>query len=323
MAAPPAELRVFTSSSCLDHRTPAGFPECPERLSTILSGVEGRRPVTRVEETEGPGGTLQSRADEWVERLHTRPYLERLQDAIARGMPIVDTGDNPLSAGSWGAIRGALEASLAALDWCSEGRGRRAFSAVRPPGHHAEADQAMGFCYLNHVALLAEGAIATELASRVAIVDFDVHHGNGTQHLFESRADVLYVSLHQWPFYPGTGAAEERGVGAGVGATLNVPLPAKTDSDGYAEAWRTLVLPALDDFAPELLLVSAGFDAWRLDPLGGMRVDEGGFEQWGRWLAEVAERHCEGRSVALLEGGYDLSSLPRLVEAFLRGFEAQ
>jgi acetoin utilization deacetylase AcuC-like enzyme len=238
-------------------------------------------------------------------------------------MPIVDTGDNPLSAGSWLAIRSALEASLAALEWCFEAGGRRAFAAVRPPGHHAEADRAMGFCYLNHVALLAEAAIVTGKASRVAIVDFDVHHGNGTQHLFESRSDVLYVSLHQWPFYPGTGAAEERGIGAGVGATLNVPLPARTDNEGYAQAWETLVLPALDDFAPGLLLVSAGFDAWRLDPLGGMRIDEAGFEQWGRWLAGIAERHCEGRAVALLEGGYDLSALGRLVESFLAGFEAQ
>jgi acetoin utilization deacetylase AcuC-like enzyme len=153
----------------------------------------------------------------------------------------------------------------------------------------------------------------------VAVFDFDVHHGNGTQHLFAERADVFYASTHQYPFYPGTGAAGERGIGAGEGFTLNVPLPAGTGDERYAEAIRGQVLPALRRFAPEALILSAGFDAWQHDPLGGMRVTEEGFRSWGEWCAGLAAEVCGGRVLALLEGGYDLVNLPRLVEANLEG----
>ncbi|KAB2958500.1 MAG: histone deacetylase, partial [Thermoanaerobaculia bacterium] len=197
--------------------------------------------------------------------------------------------------------------------------GRRAFAAVRPPGHHAERAQAMGFCYLNHVALAAERALGRHGLGRVAIVDVDVHHGNGTQHLFEERAEVFYASLHQWPFYPGTGAAAERGRGAGAGATLNLPLPAGSGDAEYGAALREVVLPALAAFRPELLLVSAGFDTWRADPLGGMRVTEAGFAEQGRLLAEAAAGSAGGRMLVVLEGGYDVEALPRLARAFLTG----
>jgi acetoin utilization deacetylase AcuC-like enzyme len=153
----------------------------------------------------------------------------------------------------------------------------------------------------------------------VAVFDFDVHHGNGTQHLFEDRADVFYASTHQYPFYPGTGAADERGTGPGEGFTLNVPLPAGTGDEVYAEAIQGRILPALRRFAPDALVLSAGFDAWRADPLGGMRVTEEGFRSWGDWCARLAAEVCGGRVLALLEGGYDLASLPRLVEAHLEG----
>ena len=201
----------------------------------------------------------------------------------------------------------------------AEDENRTAFAAVRPPGHHAEADQAMGFCYFNNAAVAAEHLLRRHGLERVAIVDFDVHHGNGTQHLFEERGDVLYVSLHQYPFYPGTGAAAETGIGAGRGATLNLPLPAGSGDDAYSQAFDRQVVPALRRFAPQLLLISAGFDAWQGDPLGGMRVTLDGYRRWGELLAGVAERHCGGRSVSLLEGGYDLGSLGELVEAYLAG----
>ena len=194
-----------------------------------------------------------------------------------------------------------------------------AFCAVRPPGHHAERAIAMGFCFFNNVAVAAGHLLRRHGAERVAIFDFDVHHGNGTQHLFEERADVFYLSTHQYPFYPGTGAAEETGRGAGEGATLNVPLPAGTGDEGYAAAIDGTILPALRRFAPDVLLLSAGFDAWQNDPLGGMRVTEAGFRSWGERLGALAAEVCGGRLLAVLEGGYDLRSLPRLVEAHLAG----
>jgi acetoin utilization deacetylase AcuC-like enzyme len=176
----------------------------------------------------------------------------------------------------------------------------------------------MGFCYFANAALAAERLREQGLA-RVAIFDFDVHHGNGTQHIFEERADVLYASTHQYPFYPGTGAAGERGRGAGLGTTLNVPLPAGCGDVEYERAIREQVLPALRAFGPGALVLSAGFDAWQADPLGGMRVTADGFASWGRWLGELAREVCSGRVLALLEGGYDVSALGSLAVAFLGG----
>jgi len=181
---------------------------------------------------------------------------------------------------------------------------------------------AMGFCYFNNVAIAAEYLCRQRGLERVAILDFDVHHGNGTQHLFEERADVFFASLHQHPFYPGTGLATEVGVGAGRGTTLNVPLPAGSRDEDYERALVDRVLPAIEAFGPEALLVSAGFDAWARDPLGGMLVSHDGFRAWGRWLAEFADAHCAGRFLSTLEGGYDLSELASLVESYLEGLSS-
>jgi acetoin utilization deacetylase AcuC-like enzyme len=212
---------------------------------------------------------------------------------------------------------------VAAADRVAATGGCTAFAAVRPPGHHAERATAMGFCFFNNVAVAAEHLRRQHGAGRVAIFDFDVHHGNGTQHIFEERADVFYASTHQYPFYPGTGAAGETGTGAGRGATLNVPLPAGSGDDVYAAAFTEPILPALRGFSPDVLLLSAGFDAWQEDPLGGMRVSEEGFRQWGVRLRELAAEICGGRVLAVLEGGYDLAALPRLVEAHLEGLTGE
>jgi acetoin utilization deacetylase AcuC-like enzyme len=306
-------IRVFTDPACLVHRTPPGYPEKPERLTAVLAGLrEGGWPV--VEER-----TAAETARQAVMALHDEGYVARFERAVSRGNSLLDSADNPLSAGTWTAVWAAVSAALAAADWVAGGEDRTALAAVRPPGHHAERSMAMGFCFFNNVAVVAEHLRRRHGASRVAIFDFDVHHGNGTQHLFEERADVFYASTHQYPFYPGTGAADETGIGEGEGATLNVPLPAGTGDERYAEAIQGTVVPALRRFAPDVLLVSAGFDAWRNDPLGGMRVTEEGFRDWGAWLRELAAKVCGGRVLAVLEGGYDLRSLPRLVEANLEG----
>jgi acetoin utilization deacetylase AcuC-like enzyme len=306
-------IRVFTGSACLDHRAPPGYPEKPERLAGILGRLRERGwPV--VEEGADPATARQA-----VLALHEEGYVARFERAVARGDSLIDSADNPLSAGTSAAAWAAVAATLAAADWVAAGAGRTALSAVRPPGHHAERSLAMGFCFFNNVAVAAEHLRRRHGAARVAIFDFDVHHGNGTQHVFEDRADVFYASTHQYPFYPGTGAAGETGAGEGEGFTLNVPLPAGTGDEGYAEAIRGTVLPALRRFAPDALLLSAGFDAWQDDPLGGMRVTEEGFRSWGDWLRELAAEVCGGRVLAVLEGGYDLRSLPRLVEAHLEG----
>jgi acetoin utilization deacetylase AcuC-like enzyme len=321
-------IRIVTDSRCLGHQAPPGYPERPERLAGILAhlrsaGLEivDRAPAPEVE-GQGQAGTLGEPPPEAlaaVTALHAESYVQRFRGAVARGDTLLDSADNPLSPGVWAAAWAAVETTLAAADWVAGGGDRLGLAAVRPPGHHAEAATAMGFCFFDNVAVAAEHLRRRHGAGRVAIFDFDVHHGNGTQHLFEARADVFYASTHQYPFYPGTGAANEVGFGAGAGATLNVPLPAGTGDDGYAEAIRGRVLPALRRFAPDVLLLSAGFDAWMHDPLGGMAVSEAGFASWGEWLRQLAAEACGGRVLAVLEGGYDLAVLPRLVAAHLQG----
>ena len=311
-------MRVFTSAGCLAHRAPAGYPERPERLRGIVEGLRAEGvPIEEV--AVGEPGREPEALREAVTAVHPEAYVARFERAVARGDALFDSADNPLGAGTAEAAWSAVAATLAAADHAAGGG--RAFAAVRPPGHHAERDLAMGFCFFNNAAVAAEHLRRRHGAERVAILDFDVHHGNGTQHLFEERADVLYVSTHQYPFYPGTGAAEERGRGAGEGATLNVPLPAGTGDDGYRQAFDEAVLPALAAFRPDVLVLSAGFDAWAGDPLGGMRVSEEGFGEWGRRLGALADELCGGRVLALLEGGYDLAALPRLVAAHLAGLD--
>jgi len=310
-------IRVFTDPLCLEHRTPPGYPEKPERLALVLAGLrQSGWPVA--EESVSP-----ETAREAVTALHEEGYVARFERAAARGDSLLDSADNPLSAGTWKAAWAAVSATLAAADWVAGGSDRAALAAVRPPGHHAERSLAMGFCFFNNVAVAAEHLRRRHGASRLAIFDFDVHHGNGTQHLFEARADVFYASTHQYPFYPGTGAASETGIGEGEGATLNIPLPAGTGDEVYAEAIQGTILPALRRYAPDALLLSAGFDAWRNDPLGGMRVTEEGFRTWGNWLRELAAEVCGGRVLAVLEGGYDLHNLPLLVEAHLEGLAGE
>ena len=301
-------------SRYVDHVTGPGHPECPERLEAI---------VRRLGDS-GALGDLQRHepapADpEWVGAIHDSGYIRRVEAACASGRPILDEPDTAICADSYAAALLAVGGALDASDRLMEGTWQNAFVACRPPGHHAENRTAMGFCLFNNVAVAAAYLRRRHGVGRVAIVDWDVHHGNGTQHAFEADPSVYYVSLHQWPLYPGTGRAEERGVGEGRGATLNCPMPPGTGDDDYIRVFEETILPELDRFAPEVLLISAGFDAHRADPLSATRVTEDGYRKMTRLLADLAASHTGGRILSLLEGGYDLEALASSVQIHLEG----
>ena len=325
-------MSVFWDPRCEMHTVPRGFPERPERLQLTLPYLRERDWDLVEAGSDGRSGGMAGQARRLAALVHDPEYIERMEAAVAevaaaaaggnfplRPTPMLDTNDNPLSPGTAESAWAAVDAALAAGDHVMLGAGHRAMSVTRPPGHHCERDRAMGFCYLNQVAILARGLIDVHGVERVVILDFDVHHGNGTQHLFDHRADIAYLSVHQYPFYPGTGAANERGIGEGEGTTVNAPLPAGSGDDVYREVMDDLLLPAVRSFAPDVLLVSAGFDAWRNDPIAGMELTEESFHRFGVDLAELAEEVCDGRLVSVLEGGYDLNALPRLIDVYLRG----
>ena len=256
----------------------------------------------------------------WVERLHDPGYIQRVQAACRAGSSWIDTPDSAICPSSYDVALLAVGGVLAAVDAVMENRVENAFCAVRPPGHHAEPGRSMGFCLFNHVAIGAEYALAHHGLDRVAIVDFDVHHGNGTQHLFESRRDVLFISLHQDPatLYPGSGFAREIGHGDGEGYTVNLPVAPGSGDDDYQRLFEDSVLPRLNRFEPGMLLVSAGFDAAREDPLAQVGLTPVAYAWMTHQLRSVARRHSGGRLVSVLEGGYDLASLADCVVTHLK-----
>ena len=298
--------RILTDPSFLGHVAGPMHPESPGRLRAITSLLE-RAPVAHVEQRRPRQATKEE-----LERVHHPAHVERVLALAGQSAQLdPDTAMSPGSADA--ALFAAGAATELTLDVLA-GRVRNGFALVRPPGHHAEADRAMGFCLFNNVAVAAEAALAAG-AKKVLVLDWDVHHGNGTQHSFASRDDVLFCSSHQFPFYPGTGAATDIGVGRGEGYTLNVALPGgRTDAD-YGAMFHELFLPAIERFRPELMLVSAGFDAHRADPLGGMDLTERGFAAMCSALESLAAQVCGGKLVLVLEGGYDLDGLSQSVHA--------
>jgi acetoin utilization deacetylase AcuC-like enzyme len=290
---------VVAHNDCIGHQPGRGHPEAPGRLSAVLEILKDPEFAGVIRE-EAPLG-----AEADLVRIHDRAFVSAVLAAVPTSGHVALDADTILSPGSGAAALRAVGAVVAAVDAVVGGRANNAFCAVRPPGHHAEPNHAMGFCVFNSIAVAARHAQTVHGLSRVAIIDFDVHHGNGTQAVAEGDPTLFFASSHQYPLYPGTGAASE----TGVGNLVNVPLPAGTNGVVFRRAFETKILPALDAFAPELLLVSAGFDAHRADPLAGLELEEADFAWVTSRLVEAARRHCQGRLVSVLEGGYDLRAL--------------
>ncbi|HUC60978.1 MAG TPA: histone deacetylase family protein [Alphaproteobacteria bacterium] len=291
---------LFTHPACLGHDTGPHHPERPERLKAVLAALEGESFALLQRRSAPLADTAQ------IARVHPERFVEWLLEQIpSEGWSGID-GDTIVSPGSREAALRAAGAVCAAVDAVMSGEARNAFCAVRPPGHHAEPQQSMGFCLFNNIAIGAEQARAVHGLKKVAVMDFDVHHGNGTQAYFERDPNLFYASTHQWPLYPGTGAASERGVANNI---VNAPLAAFSGGPEFRRAMETAVLPALDAFKPELVMISAGFDAHARDPLASLNFSEDDFAWATRELCRIAERHAQGRVVSVLEGGYDLAAL--------------
>jgi acetoin utilization deacetylase AcuC-like enzyme len=293
-------LIVVSSERFAEHQTPPGHPESPERAAAMdVVANEWRQ---RKGEVVAPREATR----EQLARVHDTGYLKRIEETAGVAMAL--DPDTYTSPETYEIARLAAGAGIDAVERVMSGRNTRALALVRPPGHHAERNRAMGFCFYNNVAVAAAHA-QTLGAGKVAIVDYDVHHGNGTQHIFERDASVLYCSIHQYPYYPGSGPASDVGEGDGAGLTVNVPLEAGATDDDYHQVFDEVVVPVVRAFRPDLILVSAGFDAHEHDPLGGMRLTTAAFGAMTMALRVVADEHSEGRLVAVTEGGYDLRAL--------------
>jgi acetoin utilization deacetylase AcuC-like enzyme len=299
-------LILISSDRFVEHQTPPGHPDGPERAEVMEAVAAQWR--KRGGEVVAPRQATR----EQLARVHDADYLRRIAETSGRAVALDQ--DTYTSPESHEIALLAAGAAIEAIERVMGGSHQAAVALVRPPGHHAERDRAMGFCLYNNVAVAAAHA-RTIGAGRVAIVDFDAHHGNGTQHRFEDDPSVMYVSTHQWPYYPGTGASDETGVGKGKGFTVNLPLEAGAVDADYRLVFDEVVVPVLRQFKPDVLIVSAGFDAHERDPLAGMRLTTASFGAMASELGRVAEECCSGRMALVTEGGYDLQALAASLDA--------
>ena len=297
----------------LGHEMGRSHPESPERLRAICAQLQSSGTWSRLHQI-----TPRLAERQWIELIHRGSYVESLERrSPVSGHASLDP-DTSMAPGTLEAAYLATGGALAAVDAIMNGHIDQAFCAVRPPGHHAEADRAMGFCFFNSVAIAARYIQQHYGLKRLLIVDWDVHHGNGTQHAFYDDASVLFFSTHQFPYYPGTGGARETGEGEGKGVTINVPLSGGQGDDEYREVFQKVLVPAADNFQPEFVLISAGFDAHRDDPLASMNLTEEGYGELTRMVASIAKNFSGGRILACLEGGYHLQALAGSVDQHLQ-----
>lgn len=296
----------------LGHDMGPGHPESPERLRAIMSRLEMSGLLSRLVPIEA-----EPASDKWIAEIHSAQYVRSLRAHAPDSGRISLDPDTSMSAGSLRAAYLAAGGALKATDAIVAGTVDHAFCAVRPPGHHAEADRAMGFCLFNNIAIAARYAQRHHGIKRVLIVDWDVHHGNGTQHSFYADPSVLFFSTHQYPYYPGTGRSTEAGDGEGAGLTINVPMSSGQGDEEYEEVFERVLVPAADSFCPEFVMVSAGFDAHKEDPLAGMALTEKGYAALTGIVTRIARRHAHGRILSCLEGGYNLTALAASVEQHL------
>lgn len=292
----------------LAHDTGHGHPETSARLVSAMQHLE-QQPWFGDMPRFAPAAAERK----WIQQVHSDEYIARAQAACRAGQSYLDVLDVAISPESFDT---ALLAAGAALELGRKVMAREVdngFALVRPPGHHAEQDAAMGFCLFNNVAILARYLQQEHGVNKVMILDWDVHHGNGTQHTFEEDPSVLYVSTHQYPYYPGTGAVSETGIGRGQGATLNCPMTAGSMDSDYERAWSERILPKINEFKPEVVIISAGFDAHEDDPLAQISLSTGFFGWMSERMMEMADQHAGGRLISMLEGGYNLEMLPRCI----------
>ena len=297
----------------LEHKTTPDHYEKPERLSAIIDNLKEKKLYSEL--VHIPVMPVEMK---YLLEVHTREYIEHVKQVCQNDEGYLDSSDTPVSEKSYEAALMAAGAVTSAIDAVMEGKVRNAFCAVRPPGHHAEKDRAMGFCIFNNVAVGARYIQDKYNLPKILIVDWDVHHGNGSQRSFYSDPNVLYFSVHQYPFYPGSGEESEKGTGEGLNFTINAPLPAGSNDADYMEVFENKLKPAALSFSPDFVLISAGFDTHKNDLLGGMRMTEQGFTQITGVVKDIARKCCESRLVSVLEGGYHLQSLAGSVEAHIR-----
>ncbi len=306
----PARSALVADPASLLHLTGFGHPERPERFNAVLEALSEATLLDRLSRLP-----VEPASDEALLRCHTKEYVELARREILAGFPELSTGDTVICEDSLQAALMAAGGTIAAVDVVMSGRATNAFCDIRPPGHHATPDRGMGFCIFNNVAIGARHAQETHGIGRVLIVDWDVHHGNGTQDIFYEDDSVMYFSTHQWPFYPGTGARWETGAGSGKGTTINCPMRAGSGRTEIFEAFEQSLLPAAKNFRPELVMISAGFDSREGDLLGDLMLTDQDFADLTQMMMWLAEDHAEGRIVSVLEGGYSLSGLGKAAVA--------
>ena len=296
-------------SAFLNHDTGINHPECQQRLTSCMSHL---RSLGWFEDLRQLSAEIID--DEWLATTHSKSYIQRARKSCTNGEAFLDSMDVSICKESFDIALLTAGAPVTLANEIFTGNIDNGFVLARPPGHHAERDQAMGFCLFNNVAILARYLQHQYGIDKVLILDWDVHHGNGTQHSFEEDPSVLYVSTHQYPYYPGTGAYTETGIGLGNGATLNCPMSAGAGDVNYESAFNDKILPAIDAFKPEFIIISAGFDAHLEDPLGQICLSTSFYRWMTKRMMEVASKHCQGRLISVLEGGYNLQFLPLCVE---------